>query len=309
MFYTVTLNPSIDYTVTLSELVCGITNRTRSENFSVGGKGINVSLVLAELGIESTALGFAAGFTGEELLRQIASPLVHKDFIMLRSGSTRINVKIKAGSETEINGAGAVPCEEELDCLLNRLDILKDGDTLVLAGSVPSALNEDTYERFLERVSGRNVRTVVDACGKLLLRTLSYRPFLIKPNRQELEEIFGVTFSSQNEIPCYAGKLQKMGARNVIVSLGGDGAYLLDENGRLHFRCAMKGTAVSTVGAGDSMTAGFIAGYEREGDYAAAFALGTACGAATAFSEGLARCDEIDSLYQSLCSYEQEVLA
>ncbi|MBR2177125.1 MAG: 1-phosphofructokinase [Clostridia bacterium] len=300
MIYTVTLNPSIDYIVHLDSLVKGITNRTAGEEYYYGGKGINVSCVLSELGTESIALGFTAGFTGEAIENGLKESGIRTDFIRLKNGISRINVKIKAEEESEINGQGPDIEEDEFDLLMQKIGSISAGDTLVLAGSVPDTLSGHTYERILEALDGRNVRTVVDASGQLLVRSLRYRPFLIKPNRQELSEIFGTEIADEEDVVVYAAKLQSMGAKNVIVSLGGDGAMLLDESGNRHRSGVLKEKVLNTVGAGDSMVAGFLAGYEQTGDYAYALMLGTACGNATAFSKGLAKKEKIDEILHQL---------
>ncbi len=296
MIYTVTLNPSIDYVVRLETLVTGITNRTTSEEYYFGGKGINVSCVLAELDLESTAFGFVAGFTGDAIEKGIRNDKIITDFIRLEKGISRINVKIKANDETEINCQGPHIEERELLRLLNKVDRIKDGDTLVIAGNVPNTMPDDVYERILERIKGKKVRIVVDATKKLLLNSLKYKPFLIKPNRQELSEIFETEISTEADIEKYAKELQKMGAQNVLISLGGDGAMLIDEFGEKHKQGVLKEKVVNTVGSGDSMVAGFIAGYEKEHSYPYALKLGSACGNATAFLSGLATREKINEL-------------
>ena len=288
MIYTVTLNPSIDYVVRLESLVTGITNRTTSEEYYFGGKGINVSCVLAELDLESTAFGFVAGFTGEAIEKGIRNDKIITDFIKLEKGISRINIKIKAGEETEINCQGPHIEENELLRLLNKVDRINDGDTIVIAGNVPNTMPDDVYERILERIKNKKVRIVVDATKKLLLNSLKYKPFLIKPNRQELSEIFETEVRTEADIEKYAKELQKLGAQNVLVSLGGDGAMLIDEFGEKHKQGVLKEKVINTVGSGDSMVAGFIAGYEKEHSYPYALKLGSACGNATAFLSGLA---------------------
>lgn len=297
MIYTVTLNPSIDYIVRLDELKTGITNRTTSEEYYIGGKGINVSCVLAELGIKSTALGFVAGFTGEAIEKGLKNPKITADFITLKSGISRINIKIKAGEETEINCQGPHIDEEELLNLFDKIDNIQSGDTLIIAGNIPNTLPDDVYERIIERLDGKDVRIVVDATKKLLVNSLKYKPFLIKPNRQELSEIFDTTVKTESDVVKYAQELQKMGAKNVLVSLGGDGALLVDKFGKVHKEGVIKGHKVlNTVGSGDSMVAGFVAGCIDKNDYAYALKLGSACGNATAFLNGLATKDKIDEL-------------
>ena len=298
MIYTVTLNPAIDYIMRMDELHMGITNRSNSEEYYCGGKGINVSLVLAELDIPSTALGFIAGFVGDAIDKWVANTYVTTDFIRLRDGISRINVKIKAGEETEINGQGPDIAEDELEALMMKVDHIQDGDTLVLAGSIPSTLPDDTYERMLERISEKNVRIVVDATKQLLVNSLKYKPFLIKPNKQELSEIFDVDVQTKEDIITYAKKLQDMGARNVLISLGGDGAMLVDEDGQIHEAGVIKEKVVNTVGSGDSMVAGFVAGYEMKNSYSYALTLGSVCGNATAFLPWLATKEKINELLE-----------
>ena len=298
MIYTVTLNPSIDYIVRLDKLTSGITNRTTSEEYYYGGKGINVSMVLAELDIDSTAYGFVAGFTGKAIENGIRNDHIITDFIKLKNGISRINIKIKAGEETEINCQGPHIDEAELERLLQKIDRIGEGDTLVLAGSIPNTMPDDVYERMMERIARKNVRFVVDATRQLLVNSLKYKPFLIKPNRQELSEIFDVEVKTEEDIEHYAKELQKMGARNVLISLGGEGAMLIDENGCKFKAGVLKEKVINTVGSGDSMVAGFIAGYEKTGDYAYALKLGSVCGNATAFLSGLATKEKINELLE-----------
>ncbi len=300
MIYTVTLNPSIDYVVRLDSLVTGITNRTTSEEYYYGGKGINVSCVLAELDLESTVLGFVAGFTGEAIEKGIRNDKIITDFIKLKSGISRINIKIKAGEETEINCQGPNIEPSELDRLFAKLNRIEDGDTLVIAGSVPNTLPDDIYERMLEKIKGKKVRIVVDATKKLLRNSLKYKPFLIKPNRQEISELFETEVKTEQQIEFYAKELQKMGAINVLVSLGHEGALLIDEFGEKHKAGVLKGKVINTVGSGDSMVAGFIAGYEKEKSYPYALKLGSVCGNATAFLSGLATKEKINELMQKI---------
>ncbi len=298
MIYTVTLNPSIDYIVRLDKLTSGITNRTTSEEYYYGGKGINVSMVLAELDLDSTAYGFVAGFTGKAIENGIRNDHIITDFIKLKNGISRINIKIKAGEETEINCQGPHIDETELERLLQKIDRISTGDTLILAGSIPNTMPDDVYERMMERIRFKDVRIVVDATKKLLVNSLKYRPFLIKPNRQELSEIFNVEVKTEEDIVHYAKELQKLGARNVLISLGGEGAMLIDENGNKHKAGVLKEKVINTVGSGDSMVAGFVAGYEKTGDYAYALKLGSVCGNATAFLAGLATKEKINELLE-----------
>ena len=296
MLYTVTFNPAIDYVMHLPSLVPGSISRSTCEAAFFGGKGINVSQVLRQLGVPSTALGFAAGFTGDALERGLAAAGIDTDFVHLPQGLTRINVKLRADEETDINGRGPAVDEASLGQLFARLEKLQAGDTLVLAGSIPAALPEDIYEQMLRRLDGRGVRFAVDTTGQALRRCLSYRPFLIKPNAEELGELFGVTIDSPQTAAVFARRLQHEGAANVLVSLGGQGAVLEDETGACRFRPALAGRPVNTVGAGDSMVAGFLAGWLTSGDYVRALRLGTAAGAAAAFSEGLGSRQQIDTL-------------
>ena len=299
MIYTVTFNPAIDYVVHTDSMKLGEVNRSSSEEMYFGGKGINVSVVLKELGISSRALGFIAGFTGEAIENGIKAMGISTDFIRLKTGSSRINVKIKAEDETELNGQGPHIDAEALSDFFGKLDELSDGDILVLAGSVPGSLPSDIYEKIMERISDRKIRTVVDATRDLLLNVLRYRPFLIKPNNHELGEMFGKVLTTDEEIEHYGRKLQEMGAVNVLISMAGDGAMLIDENGKVH-RCGVcRGEVKNSVGAGDSMVAGFIAGYMKCG-YEYALKLGTAAGGATAFSAGLAEKSKIDELLGQL---------
>ncbi len=299
MIYTVTFNPAIDYVVHTEEMKLGEVNRSESEEMYFGGKGINVSIVLKELGIDSKALGFTAGFTGEAIENGIRAMGINSDFVRLKNGNSRINVKIKSDEETELNGQGPHIDSESLEKLFEKLDELKGGDTLVLAGSIPKSLPADIYERILERLQGRNIRAVVDATKDLLLNVLKYKPFLIKPNNHELGEMFGTKLTTDEEIEHYARKLQEMGAVNVLISMAGDGAMLIDEDGVTH-RCGVcSGKVKNSVGAGDSMVAGFVAGIQQ-GCYEYALKLGTAAGGATAFSDGLAVREMIDELMGQL---------
>lgn len=296
MIYTVTFNPALDYVVRMDALALGQVNRTASEDVQLGGKGINVSWVLRELGQENVALGFVAGFTGKAIEDGLAAKGVATDFIRLPAGLTRINVKLKAGEETEINGKGPDISAEALEELLCKLDALGEGDVLVLAGSIPASMPSDVYESILARLEGKKVLCAVDATRDLLVNVLKYKPFLIKPNNHELGEIFGQVLTTDEEIRECAEKLQQQGARNVLVSMAGDGAMLLDENGGCHRLAAYKGKVKNSVGAGDSMVAGFLAGYLDTGDYAHALRVGSAAGSATAFSDVLATRPEIEAL-------------
>lgn len=288
MIYTVTFNPALDYIVRVAQLNIGEVNRAAYGEIMAGGKGVNVSLVLKNLGHESTALGFAAGFTGEKLVQDLKDKGCRTDFIFLDQGMTRINVKIKGQEETEINGEGPEITPVAVRTLMMRLERLREGDILVLSGSVPKTLPEDMYEKVIVRQQGKKVKVVVDATKNLLKETLEYHPFLVKPNHHELGELFGVTISNPEEALSYAEKLQQMGAVNVLVSMAGDGAVLLDEYGNRHMSPAPEGRLINSVGAGDSMVAGFLAGYLETKDYEQAFQMGIAAGSASAFSEFLA---------------------
>ncbi|HWT76272.1 MAG TPA: 1-phosphofructokinase [Mobilitalea sp.] len=299
MIYTVTLNPSLDYIVTVQDFRTGTVNRTKDELIYPGGKGINVSIVLKNLGLESTALGFIAGFTGEELSRRLKEKGVTANFISVKEGLTRINVKIRSGEESEINGQGPVTSEKELETLLTILDQLQENDILVLAGSIPESIPSTIYRTIMERLSQKKIKTVVDATKDLLLNVLQYRPFLIKPNNHELSEIFGKELKSTQEIIQHAKKLKEMGAQNVLISMAGDGAVLITEQGDTYFSEAPKGILKNSVGAGDSMVAGFIAGYLNTGDYKEAFKMGISTGSASAFSEELATKEEVLGIYST----------
>lgn len=299
MVYTVTFNPAIDYVVHIGEMKSGATNRSEREEMYFGGKGINVSIVLRELGISSIALGFTAGFTGEAIEKGLKDMGIDTDFVHLENGNSRINVKIKASEETEINGQGPHIDDKAIKKLSDKLEKLSEGDTLILAGSIPSSLPSDIYEQILAKLSEKKIKAVVDATKDLLLNVLKYRPFLVKPNNHELGEMFGVELKTDEDIEKYARKLQDMGAVNVLISMAGDGAMLIDEHGKMH-RCGVcRGTVKNSVGAGDSMVAGFTAG-SLNGDYEYALKLGTAAGGATAFSDGLAAKETIEELLKTL---------
>ncbi len=301
MIYTVTFNPSLDYIVRLDSFTAGEINRVNYEQVLGGGKGINVSIVLKNLGHDSTALGFVAGFTGEEIKRQLKEFGVTSDFVQLEQGFSRINVKAKAEKETEINGQGPDISEAKQAELFAQLDKLVSGDTLVLAGSIPKTLPDDIYQRIMARLDSKGIRIVVDAEKKLLLNVLQYHPFLIKPNNHELGDMFGVKLTTDEEIITYAKKLQEKGAQNVLISMAGDGAILLTAEGH-SFKCpAPKGKLVNSVGAGDSMVAGFITGFmESDGDFEKAFHMGVATGSASAFSENLATRPEVEALLATI---------
>ena len=294
MVYTVTFNPAIDYVVRIKEIVVGATNHSEREEIYFGGKGINVSVVLKELGVDSKALGFTAGFTGEAIEKGLADLGIDTDFVHLKTGNSRINVKLKSAEETEINGQGPHIDDESVTALFQKLDSLTDGDTLILAGSIPSSLPADIYERILERLSLKKIRVVVDATKDLLLNVLKFKPFLVKPNNHELGDMFGVKLKTDEEIEKYARKLQDMGAVNVLISMAKDGSMLIDETGKMHRMGVCKGKVKNSVGAGDSMVAGFTAGIQY------ALKLATAAGGATAFSDGLATKEKITELFNTL---------
>lgn len=300
MIYTVTFNPSLDYIFTVDNFQLGLTNRTTSEQMLPGGKGVNVSIVLKNLGFDSTALGFAAGFTGDEITRRLQEMGLHTDFIRIPKGISRINLKLKSVDGTEINGMGPVIGKNELDALMSRLDQLKEGDTLFLAGSIPSSMPDDMYSRIMAMLDGRGVRIIVDATRDLLMNVLRYHPFLIKPNNHELGDVFDVTLNTREEVVPYARKMQEKGARNVLVSMAGEGAVFIAEDGSVHMSGAPKGRLVNAVGAGDSMVAGFMAGWMKSGDYEHAFHMGLATGSASAFSEFLATEKEVQEVLKQL---------
>ncbi len=304
MIYTVTFNPSLDYIVSVENFQLGLTNRTSSELMLPGGKGVNVSTVLMNLGIENTALGFAAGFVGDEIVRQMEEMGVQNGFIRIEEGVSRINLKLKSIDGTEINGQGPVISPEHVEELMKQLDRLGEGDVLFLSGSIPSSMPDDAYQKIMERLDGRGVQIVVDATKDLLLKVLEYHPFLIKPNNHELGEIFGVEPKTREEVIPYAKKLQEKGAVNVLVSMAGEGAVLIDANEDVHMAPAPKGMLVNGVGAGDSMVAGFMAGWLEKQDYEHAFCMGVSAGSASAFSEHLATKAEIEAVYQQVTGHK-----
>ncbi|MBM6859570.1 1-phosphofructokinase [Clostridium saudiense] len=300
MIYTITFNPALDYIVKMDKFDLGHVNRTVREDIYAGGKGINVSIVLNNLSVENRALGFIAGFTGDEIERKVKEFGCDTDFIKLKDGMSRINVKMKADVESEINGGGPDISNEALEELYLKLDALKSGDILVLAGSIPKTLPVDIYERIMKKYGDRGVRFIVDTTGESLLKVLSYKPFLIKPNHHELAELFDVKINSQQEIVEYGRKLQEMGAENVLISMAGDGAILIKSNGEAIYSEVPKGVLKNSVGAGDSMVAGFIAGFIKEEKLEDGFIMGVATGSASAFSEGLATKDKVEELLAEL---------
>lgn len=293
MIYTITFNPALDYLIHSKGLIYGNVNRSEYEDIYYGGKGINVSCILKELNVDSVALGFIAGFTGDELERGVRAKGIKTDFIRLKKGITRINVKIKSAAETELNCVGPDIDEEAVNALIGQIENMTEDDMIVLAGSIPKSLSDMTYAKILEKAVEKKVRTAVDAEGKLLLNALEYHPFIVKPNSIELGSMFGRDLKNVSEIVEYAKKLKGMGSENVLVSMAGDGAVLIDENNKVHTIQANKGTVKNSVGAGDSMLAGFIAGYIEKGDYDYALKLGNAAGGATAFSDDLAKREDI----------------
>ena len=306
MIYTVTFNPSLDYIVSVEDFRLGLTNRTSSELLLPGGKGINVSTVLRNLGIENTALGFIAGFTGDEIVRRLEAMGVKNGFIRLEEGISRINLKLKSIDGTEINGQGPDIDEGKVRQLIGQLGKLGRGDVLFLSGSIPASMPDDVYRKIMELLEGKGVRIVVDATKDLLLNVLPYRPFLIKPNNHELGEIFGEELKTRPSVIPYARKLQELGAVNVLVSMAGEGAVLVSEDGSVYESPAPKGTLINGVGAGDSMVAGFMAGYMEKQDYEYAFHMGTAAGSASAFSENLATKEEIAAVYRQIACKKQD---
>ena len=300
MIYTITFNPALDYIVKMDEFNLGNVNRSNNEFVYAGGKGINVSIVLNNLGVKSKALGFIAGFTGEEIERRVREFGCDTEFIKLKEGMSRINVKIKADVESEINGGGPDISSDALEELYKKLDTLTVVDILVLAGSIPKTMPTDVYERIMERLQEKNIKFIVDTTGESLLKVLKYNPFLIKPNHHELGELFGVKLNSKEEIIEYAKKLKDMGAQNVIISMAGDGAILIDSNGGVTTSNVPKGVVKNSVGAGDSMVAGFIAGYLNSEKIEDGFKLGVATGSASAFSEGLATKDYVYELLEQV---------
>jgi 1-phosphofructokinase len=308
MIYTITFNPALDYTVQVEKFEIGKINRTKSENILAGGKGLNVSIILKRLGIENTALSFIAGFTGKELERKIRQYNIETEFIETNRGYTRINVKISSleknsliqESETALNGNGPEITENDIEKLLQKIQNINSNDIVILSGNIPKCINENIYEIICKELDGKNVKFVVDASQKLLMNCLKYKPFFIKPNKEELEETFNTKIETKEEIIIYAKKLQEKGAQNVLISLGGDGAILLTEKNEVYYSNTPKGQVINTVGAGDSMVAGFVAGYLKKKDYKEALKLGIASGSATAFSAGLAMNEEINELLKQI---------
>ncbi|WP_250278387.1 1-phosphofructokinase [[Clostridium] colinum] len=299
MIYTVTFNPAIDYVLNIENIEFGKTNRSLKEEMYIGGKGINVSIVLKNLGIDSKCLGFCGGFVGKEISKTLEEMGCNCDFIEVEQNS-RINIKIKSNEETEINAQGPNISQDKIDELFLKLDNIKEGSILVLAGSIPNTLPSDIYEKIQERLKNKDIKIVVDATKNLLLNSLKYKPFLVKPNKDELSEIFNVEIKDDNDLLTYSKKLKEYGAKNVIVSLGKDGAFLLDENDKVYRLNAPEGVLINSVGAGDSMVAGFIYGFIKYNDYEKAFKYSVATGSATAFSKWLAESETINSIFNKL---------
>lgn len=307
MIYTVTLNPAIDCVLSLDELCLGAVNRAGKEALVIGGKGINVSIMLNNLNTKSRAMGFIAGFTGRALNDEVEQMGISTDFVTVKNGFTRVNVKLHAKDETEINGNGPDISEENLNELLEKLNVLESGDTVVLSGSVPKTVPQDFYAIIAKKAKSHDAHIVADASGELLRGVLPYNPLLIKPNRDELADFFGESMDSRDKVICAAEKLQRLGARNVIVSMAGDGAILYTEQGEIYTAPAAKGTVINSVGAGDSMLAGFLAARENGSGYAEALAMGTAAGGATAFSVGIAEHQKVMVVYESVKSEVRHV--
>lgn len=297
MIYTLTMNPALDFVAHLNKFETGTINRIQEKQIYFGGKGINVSSILKELGFASTCLGFVGGFTGNELKRGVSEELgLNNEFIKVNQGMTRINVKIHSDKETELNDIGVIIEEKEIQALFQQLEKLQDNDILVLSGSIPKGVSKSIYREILEKLQDKHIKVVVDAEGELLMQTLSYRPFLIKPNNHELAQMFNVSLDTIEDVEYYARKLQKMGAQNVLISMAKDGSLLIDEYGNLHRMGVCKGTVKNSVGAGDSMVAGFIAGTLQKKEYSEILKLATAAGGASAFSDGLATKDKIEEM-------------
>ena len=300
MIYTVTFNPSLDYIVSVKDFRPGMTNRTSSELMLAGGKGINVSIVLGNLGIKSTALGFIAGFTGDEIVRRLHNSGINSEFIKINDGISRINIKLKSIDGTEINGQGPHIDSSHIEQLMNRLRRLESGDVLVLAGSIPAGISDNIYKDIMDMLKDKGVQIVVDATSRLLTNVLEYKPFFIKPNQHELGDIFNVTLNTQEEVIPYALELKKMGAVNVCVSMGGKGAILVADDGNVYKAKAPDGILKNSVGAGDSLVAGFLSGWIEKKDYEYAFRKGVATGSASAFSENFATKEEVEAIYKTL---------
>ena len=299
MIYTLTFNPSLDYILTVPHFTCGVVNRTTEEILFPGGKGINVSMVLKNLGFESTALGYLAGFTGNKLRELLEEKGVSTEFLPVKEGMTRIKVKLRSDQETEINGQGPAISKDDIEKLYTRLDQLEEGDILVMAGSIPDIMPGTMYMDIMKRLQEKRLKIVVDATKDLLVNVLQYHPFLIKPNNHELGEIFHTEIKEKDDVIRYAKQLQEKGAENVLVSMAGDGAVLVTDDGSIYRSEAPKGKVVNSVGAGDSMVAGFLAGYLEYGSYEKAFQMGVYTGSASAFSRELATKNEVLNLLKN----------
>lgn len=304
MVYTVTFNPSLDYIVTVDDFQLGMTNRTSSELMLPGGKGVNVSIILNNLGIQNTALGFVAGFTGTRIEQMLSDMGVATDFISLEKGMSRINMKIKNIDGTEINGKGPDILPENVEMLMKQLDALKDSDVLVLAGSIPAGISNHIYQTIMKRLESKKLLIVVDATSRLLMNVLEYHPFLIKPNHHELGEIFDVVLTDKKDVIPYAKRLQEAGAINVLISMGGMGAVLVAGDGKIYEADAPEGSLKNSVGAGDSMVAGFLTGWLKTHDYKEAFRYGVGAGSASAFSDYLATEREINEIAEKVVIHQ-----
>ena len=300
MIYTVTFNPALDYVVRMEQFQLGQVNRTTSEEIQFGGKGINVSVLLKNIGVQNCALGFVAGFTGDEIVRELEETGINTDFIKMKDGISRINLKLSSIDGTEINGQGPDISDGAVKKLYEKLDSLNDGDTLVLAGSIPSSLSDSIYCEIMDYLKEKKLNIVVDATKDLLVNVLKYKPFLVKPNNHEIGEIFGVELKTRSEVIPYAKKMQEMGAKNVLVSMAGEGAVFVGENGEVYESEAPKGKLVNSTGAGDSMVAGFLAGYMEKQDFMYALKMGLSAGSASAFSENLATKEEILNVFKTI---------
>ena len=300
MIYTITFNPALDYISKVDNFEIGKINRTKEEKILPGGKGLNVSTVLKNLGFHSTALGFIAGFTGKELKTEIEKYGIQTDFIEVKEGITRINVKISSDVETALNGNGPIITEADIEKLLEQISKFNNEDIVILAGNIPKGIKNNIYEIICSKLEKNGVTFVVDSTKELLINVLKYKPFLIKPNKEELEETFKEKIETKEEIIVHAKKLQQIGAQNVLISLGGEGAILVTTEGKEYYSKAPKGKVLNTVGAGDSMVAGFIAGYEQSGDFEQAFKMGIATGSASSFSMNLATAEEVANLLKEI---------
>ena len=305
MIYTITFNPALDYITQVENFRIGEINRTKMETILPGGKGLNVSIVLKNLEIENTALGFIAGFTGEELIKKLEAKGVKTDFVKVENGFTRINIKISSESrekvkETALNGIGPQITSKDIEELFDKLDKVTTEDVVVLSGSVPKNINKSIYKEICKKLKEKGITFVVDSTQELLMSVLEYKPFLIKPNKEELEETLNCKISTKEELINAAKELKKLGAQNILVSLGKDGALLLTKEDKVLVSKAPKGNIVNTVGSGDSMVAGFLAGYHKTKDYEYALKTGVAAGSASAFSIELATKKDVELLLKQL---------